>query len=83
MNNNWHEYDFSMEILILHCSKPFHFRSKDTHITFLLINFSNKRHINMNGTFEVIVCFVIVWFHLLLRAVSAQHPRRKGAHVKY
>ena len=40
MNNNCQEYNFSMQSLLLRCSKPFHFCSKDTHITFLLINFS-------------------------------------------
>ena len=35
-----------MEFLLLRCNKPFHFCSKDTHITFLLINFYNKRHVN-------------------------------------
>ena len=29
----------NMESLLLRCNKPFHFCSKDTHITFLLINF--------------------------------------------
>ena len=54
MNNNCHEYDSSMEFLLLFCSKPFHFCSKDTHITFLLIKFQNKRHVNMSRTFRVI-----------------------------
>ena len=44
INNNCQEYDFSMESLLLHCNKPFHFCSKaDTHMTLLLINFQNKR----------------------------------------
>ena len=37
MNDNYQEYDFSMESLLLRCNKPFHFCSTDTHITFLLI----------------------------------------------
>ena len=36
MNNNCHEYDFSMEFLLLSCNKEFNFCSQDTHITFLL-----------------------------------------------
>ena len=47
MNNNCQEYDFNMESLLLRCNKPFHFCSKDTHITFLLINFQNKRHVKV------------------------------------
>ena len=31
-----------MESLLLRCNNPFHFCSKDTHITFLLINFYSK-----------------------------------------
>ena len=54
MNNNYQEYDFSMESLLLRCNKPFHFFSKDTHITFLLINFYDKRRINMNWTVQII-----------------------------
>ena len=37
MNNNYHEYGSGMELLLLSCSKPFQFCSKDTHIKFLLI----------------------------------------------
>ena len=39
MNNNCQEYDFSMESLLPRCNKPFDVCSKDTQITFLLINF--------------------------------------------
>ena len=39
MNNNCQEYDFSMEVLLLCCNKPFHFCSKNVHVTSLLINF--------------------------------------------
>ena len=35
MNDNFQEYDFSMESLLLRFNKPFHFCSKDTHITIL------------------------------------------------
>ena len=51
MNNNWQEYDFSTEFLLLCCNKPFHFCSKGTHITFLQL--LSKRHVNMNRTFQV------------------------------
>ena len=37
-NNNYKEYDCSMESLLLRCNKSFHFCSR-IHITFLLINF--------------------------------------------
>ena len=42
INNNCHEYDFSMESLLLRCNKPFHFCSKDTHIE------KNKNNVNMD-----------------------------------
>ena len=48
VNNNCQEYDFNMESLLLHCNRPFHFCSKDTHITFLLIDYLNEKHVNMN-----------------------------------
>ena len=55
MNDNCHEYESkSMEFLLLCCNKPFHFCSQDTYIKFLLINIQNKRHVNMNRTFQVI-----------------------------
>ena len=38
-DDNSQEYDLSMESLPLRCNKPFHFCSKDTHVTFILINF--------------------------------------------
>ena len=41
MNNNWQEDDFNVESLLLGCNQPFHFCSKGTHITFLLIKFFN------------------------------------------
>ena len=53
MNNNCQEYDFSVESLLLCCNKPFHFCSKDTHITFPPINFQNKGYVNTNCTYEV------------------------------
>ena len=53
MNNNCHEYDF-LEFLLPRCNKQFNFCSKDTHITFLLINFYSKRHVDKNRTFQVI-----------------------------
>ena len=53
-NNNCQEHNFSMEFLLLRCNKPFHFCSKNTNITFPPINFQNKRHVNMNRTFQVI-----------------------------
>ena len=49
MNNNRQEYNFTI-ILLLLCNKPFHFCSKNTHTTFLLINFSNKRHVKATIT---------------------------------
>ena len=54
MNNDCHEYDSGMWFLLLCFNKTCHFCSKDTHITFLLINFLNKRHVNMNRIFQVI-----------------------------
>ena len=54
MNNNCHGHDSSKEFLLLRCNKPFHCCSKNTHITFLLINFLNNRHVKMNRTFHVI-----------------------------
>ena len=53
----------NMESLLLRCNKPFHFFSKNTHITFLLINFYDKRRINTNRTFQVIIirsCLVLL-----------------------
>ena len=44
MNNNCQGYDFSMESLLLHCNKPFHFYLKDTQITFH--HLLKKRHID-------------------------------------
>ena len=40
MNNNCQEYDCSIESSLLRCNKPFHFCSKDTHITLLLREWS-------------------------------------------
>ena len=39
MDNNYQEYDSSIESLLPHCNKPFHFCSKDTHFlsTFKII----------------------------------------------
>ena len=48
MNNNCQECSCSMESLLLHCNKPFHYCSKDTYIMLLLIIFKNKGHVNMN-----------------------------------
>ena len=48
MNNNCQECNFSMESLFPLCNKPFHFCSKDTNITFLPVNFQNKKHVNSN-----------------------------------
>ena len=62
INNNFHECDLSTEFLLLRCNKPFHFCSKDTHKTFLLMNFKNKRHINMNQTLRNKVASVMFGF---------------------
>ena len=35
MNDNCLEYDCPVEFLLLHSKEPFHFCSKDTHMTFL------------------------------------------------
>ena len=39
VNDNFQEYDYSMESLLLSCNEPFHFCSKNTHVKFLLSNF--------------------------------------------
>ena len=48
MNNNCQEYDFSMESLLLHCNKPFHFCLKDidTQIYIPSDHLLKKRHID-------------------------------------
>ena len=50
MGNNFQEYDYGMEYLLLIYNKPFHFCSKNTYMTFLLISFQNKGHVDMNQT---------------------------------
>ena len=53
MDNNFQEYDYGMEYFLLIYNKPFHFCSKNTYMTFLLISFQNKGHINMNQTIKL------------------------------
>ena len=66
MNNDCQEYDFGIESLFLRCNKTFHFCSKDTHIMFLPSNLLNKRHVDLNLTFQVIGLFQSCLVSLIL-----------------
>ena len=54
MNNNCQEYDFSMESLILRCNKPFALLFKEYTHNVPFNQLLNKRHVDMNYTFQAI-----------------------------
>ena len=81
MNNNCQELNFTVESLLLLCHKPFYFC---LHTTSLLINFSNKRHINMNcRTFQVKSCFGHVRFYLSVQFSSVQFSSVQFSSVQF
>ena len=77
-NGNFQEYNFGMESLLLHCNKPFYFSSKDTHMKFLPINVQNKRHVNMNQSFQVVGLLRSCLVSPILTPFALRPPRGGG-----